>query len=77
VLDVQNVHCGLYTAAYLKNAMSSGEAEKAALTAGVDTLSLDRFTLSVPDPKGLLLGFASFNGTAIREGARRLARAFR
>jgi GntR family transcriptional regulator/MocR family aminotransferase len=77
VLDVQNVHCGLYTAAYLKNAMSSGEAEKAAFTAGVDTLSLDRFTLSVPDPKGLLLGFASFNGSAIREGARRLARALR
>ena len=77
VLDVKNVHCGLYTAAYLKNAMSSGEAETAALTAGVDTLSLDRFTLSVPDPKGLLLGFASFNETAIREGTRRLARAFR
>jgi GntR family transcriptional regulator/MocR family aminotransferase len=76
VLDVQNVHCGLYTAAYLKNAMSSAEAEKAALTAGVDTLSLDRFTLSVPDPKGLLLGFSSFNGSAIREGARCLARAF-
>ena len=27
-----------------------------------------------PDPKGLLLGSASFNGSAIREGARRLAR---
>jgi GntR family transcriptional regulator / MocR family aminotransferase len=77
VLDVQNVHCGLYTAAYLKNAMSSGEAEKVALTAGVETLSLDRYTLSVPDPKGLLLGFASFNGSAIREGTRCLARAFR
>ena len=77
VLDVQNVHCGLYTAAYLKNGMSSGEAEKAAFTAGVDTLSLGRYILSVPDPKGLLLGFASFNGSAIREGARRLARALR
>jgi GntR family transcriptional regulator/MocR family aminotransferase len=77
VLDVQNVHCGLYTAAYLKNGMSSGEAEKAALTAGVDTLSLGRYTLSVPDPKGLLLGFASFDGSAIREGTRCLARAFR
>jgi GntR family transcriptional regulator/MocR family aminotransferase len=77
VLDVQNVHCGLYTAAYLKNGMSSGEAEKAAFTAGVDTLSLGRYILSVPDPKGLLLGFASFNESAIREGTRRLARAFR
>lgn len=77
VLDVQNVHCGLYTAARLRNSMSSGEAERAALAAGVDALSLDRFTLSAPDPKGLLLGFASFQETAIREGIRRLARAFR
>lgn len=77
VLDVQNVHCGLYTVAHLRNSMSSHEAERVALAAGVETLSLDRYTLSVPDPKGLLLGFASFNETAIREGTRRLARAFR
>src|SRR3984885_5566613 len=77
VLDVQNVHCGLYTAARLRNSMSSGEAERAALAAGVETLSLDRYTLSTPDPKGLLLGFASFNEAAIREGIRRCARAFR
>jgi GntR family transcriptional regulator / MocR family aminotransferase len=76
VLDVQNVRCGLYTAASLRNSMSSGEAERAALAAGVETLSLDRYTLSAPDPNGLLLGFASFNEKAIREGIRKLARAF-
>ena len=37
VLDVQNVHCGLYTAARLRNSMSSDEAERAALAAGVET----------------------------------------
>jgi GntR family transcriptional regulator/MocR family aminotransferase len=57
--------------------MSSGDAENAASAAGVETLSLDRYTLSAADPKGLLLGFASFNEAAIREGMRRLARAFR
>jgi GntR family transcriptional regulator/MocR family aminotransferase len=77
VLEVQNVHCGLYTAAHLKNSMSSGDAEKAAFAAGVETLSLDRYTLSASDPRGLLLGFASFNEAAIRDGMRRLARAFR
>jgi GntR family transcriptional regulator / MocR family aminotransferase len=77
VLDVQNVHCGLYTAARLRNSMSSGEAERSALTAGVETLSLDRYTLSAPDPKGLLLGFAAFRETAIQEGMRKIARAFR
>ncbi|HXE62362.1 MAG TPA: PLP-dependent aminotransferase family protein [Bryobacteraceae bacterium] len=77
VLEADNVHCGLYTAAHLKNSMSSGAAERAASAAGVETLALDRYTLSVPDPRGLLLGFASFHETAIREGMRRLARAFR
>jgi GntR family transcriptional regulator/MocR family aminotransferase len=77
VLEADNVHCGLYTAAHLKNSMSSGDAERAASAAGVETLALDRYALSVPDPGGLLLGFASFHEAAIREGMRRLARAFR
>lgn len=77
VLEVRSVHCGLYTAAHLKNSMSSGEAEKAAFGQGVETLSLSRYTLSAPDPHGLLLGFASFNEAAIQEGMRRLTRAFR
>jgi len=75
VLEVRSVHCGLYTAAQLKNEMSSSEAEAAASAAGVETLSLDRCTLAASDPKGLLLGFASFHEAAIREGIRKLARA--
>ena len=75
VLEVRNVHCGLYTAAQLKNEMSSSEAEAAASAAGVETLSLDRCTFAAADPKGLLLGFASFHESAIREGIRKLARA--
>jgi GntR family transcriptional regulator / MocR family aminotransferase len=55
--------------------MSSSEAETAASAAGVETLSLDRCTLAAADPKGLLLGFASFKEAAIREGMRKLARA--
>jgi len=74
-LEIRGVHCGLYTAASLRNGMSSGEAEAAATAAGVETLSLDRCTLSAPDPKGLLLGFAAFQEAAIYEGTRKLARA--
>jgi GntR family transcriptional regulator/MocR family aminotransferase len=77
VLDEDNVYCGLYTAAHLKNSMSSGDAERAASAVGVETLSLDRYALFVPDPRGLLLGFASFREGEIREGMRRLARGFR
>lgn len=74
-LEVQAVHCGLYTAAFLKNEMDSSQAETAALAAGVSVLSLDRCTLSAPDPRGLLLGFASFRESEIQQGVRTLARA--
>jgi hypothetical protein len=70
VLEVRNVHCGVYTAAHLKNEMSSSEAETAAKATGVETLSLNRCTLAAVDPKGLLLGFAAFNEAAIRDGMR-------
>jgi GntR family transcriptional regulator/MocR family aminotransferase len=73
-LAVQAVDCGLYTAAYLKNGMSSGEAEAAASAAGIETLSLDRYTMKAADPKGLLLGFGSFPEAQIDETMRRLAR---
>jgi len=53
--------------------MRSADAETLATEAGVETLSLDRFTFSAPDPRGLLLGFAAFNGLEIRDGVRRLA----
>jgi GntR family transcriptional regulator / MocR family aminotransferase len=59
----------------VENEMSSSEAEAAASAAGVETLSLDRCTFAAADPKGLLLGFASFHESAIREGIRKLARA--
>ena len=75
IVEVRNDHCGLYTAAMLKNGMSSADAETLATEAGVDALSLDRFTFSAPDPRGLLLGFAAFNGIELRDGVRRLARA--
>ena len=75
IVEVRNHHCGLYAAAILKNGMRSADAETLATEAGVETLSLDRFTFAAPDPRGLLLGFAAFNGLEIRDGVRRLARA--
>ena len=77
IVEVRNHHCGLYTAAMLKNGMRSADAETLATEAGVETLSLDRFTFSAPDPRGLLLGFAAFNGVEMRDGVRRLAQALK
>jgi GntR family transcriptional regulator/MocR family aminotransferase len=75
LLEISTVKAGLYTAAFLRNAMSSRQAEEAATAHGVDALALDRFTFKRPDPKGLLLGFAAFDEVSLREGIVRLAAA--
>ena len=75
LLDLSNVRAGLYTIGYLKNGMTSRQAEKLAAAQGVEVLAVDRYTLKRPDPKGLLLGFGGFDETAIRQGLVRLAKA--
>jgi GntR family transcriptional regulator / MocR family aminotransferase len=73
LLDVSNVRAGLYTAAFLRNGMTSRQAEKAAAAHNVEVMALDRYTLRATDPKGLLLGFAAFDERAIRAGLIQLA----
>jgi GntR family transcriptional regulator/MocR family aminotransferase len=75
LLDISDVRAGLYTAAFLKNGMTSAQAEKAAAAQSVEVVSLDRYTLKSTDPKGLLLGFAAFDERAIRVGLLKLASA--
>lgn len=77
VLEISDVRAGLYTAAFLKNGMTSRQAEAAAAQHGVEAVALDRYTLKRPDPKGVLLGFAAFDEGTIREGTIRLAAALR
>ena len=75
LLELSNVRAGLYTIGFLKNGMTSRRAEKLAADHGIEVLAVDRFTLRRPDPKALLLGFAAFDETAIRQGLVRLAKA--
>jgi len=75
LLEISDVRAGLYTAAFLKNGMTSRQAEKAAAKRDIEAVALDRYTLRSPDPKGLLLGFAAFDETAIRAGLIKLAAA--
>jgi GntR family transcriptional regulator / MocR family aminotransferase len=75
LLETSNVRAGLYTAAFLKNGMTSWQAEKAAAECDVEVVALDRFTLQSPDPKGVLLGFAAFDEKSIRAGLIKLATA--
>jgi len=75
LLEISNVRAGLYTIGYLKNEMTSRQAEKLAAVQGLEVLAVDRCTLRRPDPKALLLGFGGFNELAIRQGLLRLAKA--
>lgn len=75
LLEISNVQAGLYTVGFLKNGMTSREAESAAVAHGVEVIALDRYTLKRPDPKGVILGFAAFDEATIREGLVRLAAA--
>ena len=75
LLEISNVRAGLYTIGYLKNGMTSQQAEKLAAAQGVEVLAVDRCTLRGPDPNALLLGFGGFDEPAIRQGLIRLARA--
>jgi GntR family transcriptional regulator/MocR family aminotransferase len=75
LLEISDVRAGLYTAAFLKNGMTSRQAEKAAATHDVEVVAIDRYTLKSPDPKGVLLGFAAFDEAAIRAGLINLAAA--
>ena len=75
LLEISDVRAGLYTAAFLKNGMTSRQAEKAAAAHDVEVVAIDRYTLKSPDPKGVLLGFAAFDEAAIRAGLINLAAA--
>jgi GntR family transcriptional regulator / MocR family aminotransferase len=75
LLEISDVRAGLYTAAFLKNGMTSRQAEKAAATHDVEVVAIGRYTLKSPDPKEVLLGFAAFGEAQIRTGLIRLAAA--
>ncbi|HEV2133483.1 MAG TPA: PLP-dependent aminotransferase family protein [Terracidiphilus sp.] len=75
LLEISNVSAGLYTIGYLKNEMTSRQAEKLAAAQGIEVLAVDRCALRRPDPKALLLGFGGFDEFAIRRGLNRLRRA--
>jgi GntR family transcriptional regulator/MocR family aminotransferase len=75
LLEIPDIRAGLYTVGYLRNGMTSQQAERAALSHGVETMALDRFMMGSADPRGILLGFAAFGHRAIKRGVAKLAMA--
>jgi GntR family transcriptional regulator/MocR family aminotransferase len=74
-IELPNIQAGLNVPAYLRNGMTSRDAAEKAASAGIEVMSLDRFTLRKRDPGGFLLGFAAFEESEIRKGVLTLARA--
>jgi GntR family transcriptional regulator/MocR family aminotransferase len=75
LIEIPHIPAGLSTVGFLRNGMSSREAEIAAAGRGIETMALDRFTLERKDVQGLLLGFAAFDESRIRRGIASLAMA--
>ncbi|HEY3739333.1 MAG TPA: PLP-dependent aminotransferase family protein [Bryobacteraceae bacterium] len=74
LLEISRIQAGLYTMGYLRNGMTSQQAESAATEARVETMGLYRFTRGTPAAEdGLLLGFAAFDEQGIRKGLASLA----
>ncbi len=73
LLEIPDVRAGLYAVGFLRNGMSSRQAELAAMSLGIETMALDRFMLSGTDPQGIVLGFAAFEDHVIRRGVAALA----
>ncbi|MGA8939583.1 MAG: PLP-dependent aminotransferase family protein [Acidobacteriaceae bacterium] len=75
LLEISDVRAGLYTVGFLKNGMTSRQAEKAAAARGVEVIGIDRYMLKRRTPNGVLLGFAAFNETEIRQALVQLSAA--
>ena len=73
LLDISPVQAGLYTAGFLRNGMTSREAEEAATLHKIETMGIDRFALRPTSVDGLVLGFGAFDENQIRRGVTALA----
>lgn len=73
LLDISPIRAGLSTAGFLRNGMSSRQAEAAAAARGIEVRALDRFSLTRSASGGLMLGFAPFDEREIGRGVATLA----
>jgi GntR family transcriptional regulator/MocR family aminotransferase len=77
LLEISHIQAGLCTTGFLRNGMTSREAEEAAAAHKIETMGIDRFALRRTDVQGLVLGFAAFDEKQIRQGITGLASALR
>jgi len=73
LLEISPVRAGLSTAAFLRNGMTSRQAESIAADHGIEVLGFHRFALSSSTTDGLLMGFAAFTEREIHRSVIALA----
>lgn len=73
-IELSHVQAGLFTPAFLRNGMTSRQAEEAAAARGLESMGLHRFSLQGRDHKGLLLGFGAFDEKSIQQAVISLVR---
>jgi GntR family transcriptional regulator/MocR family aminotransferase len=77
LLEVQVSDAGLHAIGWLPQGADDRLVAKLAAAEGVDAAPLSDFYRGEGKRSGLMLGFAAFNATDLRSGARKLARALR
>lgn len=75
LLEIARVQAGLSTVGFLRNGMTSRQAEEAAIGSGVEAMGLHRFTVGPSSVEGLLIGFAAFGEDQISQAVITLAAA--
>ena len=75
LLALPQILAGLSTPSFLRNELTSGEAEARAMACGVEAVALSRFCLRRTDIDGLQLGFAAFDEREISQAVPTLASA--
>jgi GntR family transcriptional regulator/MocR family aminotransferase len=75
LVELSQVQAGLFSTAFLRNGMTSRQAEEAAAARGLESMGLHRFSLQGKDHKGLLLGFGAFDEKSIQQAVISLAKA--
>jgi GntR family transcriptional regulator/MocR family aminotransferase len=77
LLEVEPSDAGLHLMGWLPGGVDDRDAARAAEAHGVEAQPLSSFCLATPRRHGLVLGYAGYDASEIREGVKRLAAALR
>jgi GntR family transcriptional regulator / MocR family aminotransferase len=75
LIEIAPIRAGLHVTGFVRNGMTSSQAEAAARAKGVETMGLHRLALRRTDLNGLVMGFAAYDERTIRGAIAKIAAA--